>query len=131
MDGLDLEFGLLTQEKDAAVNGDGVGNLMDINGTYKIQGFTVGLDYLSGADGDTGEFDNGYSLWAGYDFGNGFNVKARVESVSRVDGDDVDATDLYASYALTDNLSVALDLHNKDDGTDSFDTNTVEFVATF
>ena len=28
-------------------------------------------------------------------------------------------------------LSVALDLHNNDDATNDFDTNTVEFVATF
>lgn len=127
MEGLDIEFGMLTQDKD----GDGVGNLMDINGTYMINGFTVGLDYLSGADGDTGEFDNGYSFWGGYDFGNGFNVKARIESVSLVDGDDVDATELYASYALSENLAVALSLHNTDNGATDFDTNTVEFVATF
>lgn len=127
MEGLDLEFGMLTQDED----GSGVGNLMDINGTYMINSFTVGLDYLSGSDGDAGEFDNGYSLWAGYDFGNGFGVKARFESASIVDGDDVDATELYASYALNDNLAVAVSLHNIDNGTTDADTNTIQLVGTF
>ena len=91
----------------------------------------VTIRRLDTPSGDTGEFDNGYSFWGGYDFGNGFNVKARIESASFVDGDDVDATELYASYALSENLAVALSLHNTDNGTADFDTNTVEFVATF
>ena len=131
MEGLDLELGLLTQEDDPATS-DGVGNLIDINGTYKIQNATLGLDYLMGGDPEDGEFDAGYSFWAGYDFGNGFNVKARLENIGfEGGGDDTEATELYASYALTDNLSVALDLYSVDDGTESVDTNTIEFVATF
>lgn len=129
MAGLDLEFGVLTQDDE---NGSGVGNLMDINGTYMINNFTVGLDFLSGADGTAGEFDNGYSFWAGYDFGNGFNVKARFENAGIVDADDdIEAIELYASYALSENLLVALDLHSLDIGDESFDTNSIEFVATF
>lgn len=133
MEGLDLELGLLTQEDDPATTTPGaVGNLVDINGTYMINGFTVGLDYLMGGDPEDGEFDSGYSFWGGYDFGNGFNVKARFESLSpEGDGDDLEATELYASYALSENLLVALDLHNLDDGTTDFDTNSIEFVATF
>jgi hypothetical protein len=134
LEGLDLELGVLTQEDDAAVNGAGVGNLIDVNGTYMINNFTVGLDFMSGSDAEDGEFDSGYSLWAGYNFGNGFNIKARYENASpEGDGDDVKATELYASYSLTDNLLVALDLHNTDpgNGADDFDTNTIQFVATF
>lgn len=127
MEGLDLELGVLTQDKD----GSGVGTLTDINGTYMISGFTVGADFLSGADGDTGEFDNGYGLWAGYDFGNGFGVKARLETASIVDGDDVDATEIQASYAMNDNVAVRVSLHNIDNGTDDFDTGVVQLIGTF
>lgn len=126
LDGLDLELGVLTQDED----GGGVGNLMDINGTYAINGFTVGLDYAAGSDNED-RFENGYNLWGGYDFGNGFNVKARFESVSAEDADDVDAYELYASYALNDNLAVAVSLYNVDDGTDDGDINTVQLVGTF
>jgi hypothetical protein len=130
MEGLDLELGILTQDKD----GNGAGTLTDLNGTYMINNFTVGLDFLASSDADPGEFDNGYSVWAGYNFGNGFNIKARYDNASpEGNGDDVKATELYASYSLTDNLLVALDLHNTDpgNGADDYDTNTIQFVATF
>lgn len=126
MDGLDLEFALLTQDE----NGGGVGNIMDINGTYMINGFTVGLDYATGSDNED-VFENGYSVWAGYDFGNGFNVKARMETASADGADDTDATELQASYALNDNLAVAVSMHNIDDGTNDADTNVVQLIGTF
>ncbi|MCC6206542.1 MAG: hypothetical protein IT488_00085 [Gammaproteobacteria bacterium] len=126
MEGLDLELGVLTQDEDGA----GVGNIIDINGTYMINNFTVGLDYMSGSENET-VFENGYSLWAGYDFGNGFGVKARFENASADGQDDTEATELYASYALNDNLAVAVSLHNLDNGTTDADTNTIQLVGTF
>lgn len=126
LEGLDLELGLLTQDKD----GGGAGNLININGTYAINAFTVGLDYLQGSDNET-VFDNGYSVWAGYDFGNGFDVKARFENASADGADDVETTELQASYALNDNLAVAVSLHNLDNGTTDFDTNVIQLIGTF
>ncbi|MCC6301817.1 MAG: outer membrane beta-barrel protein [Gammaproteobacteria bacterium] len=127
VEGLDLELGFLTQDDEV---GAGLGNIVDINGTYTIQGFTVGLDYMQGSENE-GIFDNGYSAWVGYNFGNGFNVKGRFENVSRDGGDDLEATELYASYDLNDNLAVAVSLYNVDGGANDADINTIQLVGKF
>lgn len=135
MAGLDLELGILTQD-------NAMGNITDINATYAINGFTVGLDYAMTSDPvDDGinDFDTGYSIWAGYNFGNGFNLKARYDAVSwEGGGDDWKQTELYGSYALNDNVQVAVSFATLDEG-DSVspgldsktDVTTVQLIGTF
>jgi len=128
-DKLNLEFGYLSQDQFG-------GDIMDINGTFAfLENGIVGLDYLSLSDGETSAFglDDATSVWAGWKFAGGFGVKARYEMASSaVDGvDDTDVMELYASYDLSDNVKVAADWRSIDDGTDSFDSATLQLIGTF
>jgi len=144
--GLDLEVGFVTQDDQmntatppAATT---AGDVANFNVAYNIQGFTVGLDYLSASN----IVDTAYTLWGGYSFGD-FSVKLRTESVSWEDTNtaDHDANTLYASWQAEENLLIALELKDGDQGASTAPGNTanavtgvaqdgtatLEFIATF
>ncbi len=139
---LDLEVGFVTQadQADSSALMNSAEDVTNFNASYKVSGFTVGLDYLS-----TGKVvDSAYTLWGGYAFGD-FNVKLRTESVSWKGGaSDNDANTIYASWQAESNLLIALELKDGDVGATTAagmsngitgvrqDTlATLEFVATF
>ncbi len=146
--GLDLEFGYVTQDDSVAAGSPPntpaptAGDVIDLNGTYSISGFTVGLDYLVASN----IVDSAYTLWGGYEFGgSGFGVKIRTENVSfetppgATGSAEADVLTLYGSYQAASNLLIALEYRNDESSpavavpgaiTD-WDTITAEFIATF
>ena len=132
MPGLDLELGYLTQDK-------GNGALLDINGMYTLDALTIGVDYLSAdSTANLNNLDNVYSVIFGYDLGNGINLKARTgkATADTTLDNEVAVTSIYASYAMSDSVSVALESAKTTptvNGVDGADTTltTIEFVATF
>ena len=128
MEGLDLELGFLPQDK-------GVGNLTDFNAMYTMGGLGIGLDYLQAdPQSGSGDVDTVSSIIVGYDFGNGFGVKGRADTLTYEDNtDDLTQNSIFVSYAANDNLTVALDSTTVDGGvlTDSQTKTTVEMIATF
>ena len=153
--GLDLELGYVTQAStaDRVVNGMeaagtdatgaivgagaglSVGNVLNLNAAYSIQGATVGFDYLSADE----VLDSVYDVWAGYDFGNNFGAKVRYGACDdAVSGDNcVDVlggdkvTTLYGSYQAAENLLIALEWKNNDAAGTKTDALGAEFIATF
>jgi len=101
---LKMELGYLTQYT-------GAGNMWDLNGTYGIGGFTLGLDYLS----PNNIVNSAYNVWGGYDFGNGIGAKLRYDSVSWASDaklEDVTSFTYYVSYQAAKNLAIALETSN-------------------
>jgi len=130
MEGLHVELGYLSQDM---ANGD----LLDINALYEHGPFMAGLDYLSADPTAATDFDSGYSVIGGFDFGNGVAVKARLENTENMAGGETDVTTLYVTYAVSDNLSVALQTENVEKdalvtgGASDYDTAELELIATF
>jgi hypothetical protein len=111
-------------------------DLTDLTVDYTMDALTVGLDYA------TSDIQDAYSLTAGYDLGNGVSVGARIDNAEdttggATDGDTIDTVTLRVDYALSDNVTVALENLSRTDedatGTPSVDTSftTVSFVSTF
>ena len=131
MENLSLEFTFLGEDQ-------GAGDLIDLNGMYTMNGFGVGLDYLQ-ADPETTlpaaqQVDNVYSVILSYDFGNGFGIKGRADTLSYKSNtglDDLTQNTIFVSYAASDNLTVALDNTSTDDGSTSDTKTTLELIATF
>ncbi|HEC20142.1 MAG TPA: hypothetical protein ENI97_12455 [Gammaproteobacteria bacterium] len=129
MKALDLELGYVTQDGQAE-------NVTDINAKYSAGAFTVGLDYLI-ADKVV---DSAANLWLGFDVNDKLNLKARFESVSfeATGMDDSTRTTVYATYAINDNLSAALENSSGDNasgepvsGIVDDSITTLEFIGTF
>ncbi|MCF6323555.1 MAG: hypothetical protein L3J89_04400 [Gammaproteobacteria bacterium] len=140
---LDLELGFVTQD-DQVVGAAATtaGDVANFNVTYGISGFVVGLDYLTASN----VVDSAYTIWGGYTHGD-FNFKLRAESVGweATGMEDHDAITFYASYAANENLSIALEYKDGDQGATTAPGNTanaisgiaqdglatLEFIATF
>jgi len=138
MTGLDLELGYVTQDDQELLgNPTTAGNVFDFNAAFKTGQLTVGLDVLA-ADNIV---DNATNLWVGFDVNNKVNVKARYEMLAfEANGiDDSSRITLYGTYAIEENLSVALewsagDTDASQDGTFGIaddDVTTLEFIGTF
>lgn len=138
MPGLDLELGYVTQDdQEVASVATTAGDVLDFNASFKTGQITLGLDYLA-ADNIV---DSATNLWVGFDVNNKVNVKARYEVVAfEANGvDDSTRTSLYGTYAIKDNLSVALEWSAGEtdvsqDGTFGVaddDTTILEFIGTF
>ena len=143
---LDLEVGFVTQDDQmntaTPAAATTAGDVANFNVTYGIGGFVVGLDYLSASN----IVDTAYTIWGGYTFGD-FNFKVRTETVTweATGSKDHDATTFYASYAANENLSIALEIKDGDQGLAVASGNsahavtgvaqdgvtTLEFIATF
>jgi len=136
MDGMNLEFSFITQEDyDAAFNPSSGGNLWDLNGTYGMDNWFVGLEIMDAADDGDGLPDNAYGLYGHIDAGNGFGATLRYDTVAyndvgAVSVDDTTSTTLAGSYAAADNLGFNLEIRSDDNGTDSFSSVLLEAVAT-
>ncbi|MCK4587217.1 MAG: hypothetical protein KAU29_07740 [Gammaproteobacteria bacterium] len=139
MKGLDLELGYVTQDEQKVLGvATTAGNVTDLNGTFNIGAFTVGIDYLTAANA----VDSAANVWMSFDINDKINVKARYETVSfeAAGVDDSSRTTLYASYAINDNLSAALESStgSTDDvvadaisGIVDDGVTTLEFIGTF
>jgi len=138
MAGLDLELGYVTQDdQEVASVATTAGNVFDFNAAFKTGQLTLGLDYLT-ADNAV---DSATNFWVGFDVSNKVNVKARYEMLAfEANGvDDSTRTTLYGTYAIEENLSVALEWSAGDtdatqDGTFGIaddDVTTLEFIGTF
>ena len=97
-----------------------------------------GLDYLTAE----AAVDSAANVWVSFDINDKINVKARYETVSfeAAGVDDSSRTTLYASYAINDNLSAALESStgSTDDvvadaisGIVDDGVTTLEFIGTF
>lgn len=133
MEGLDIEAGYVTQADDNGLhgtpntNGLGVGNVADVNATFKQGPLTVKFDYFMPSE----VIDSIIGIYGRYNINEQVGVAARYEVSSPDTGDDTTAATLYASYALADNLSVAAEWRSEDDGTNDDDAATLEFIAKF
>ena len=143
MTGLDLELGYVTQDDQEDGFGDPTtaGDVLDFNAAFNTGPVTVGLDYLA-ADNFV---DSAINLWAGFNVDDKLNLKARYEVVAIEDSgslDDPTKTTLYATYAISSNLSAALEYStgSNDDTTGLVtgvtgivddDVTTLEFIGTF
>ncbi|MEW5754680.1 MAG: hypothetical protein AB1810_00100 [Pseudomonadota bacterium] len=145
MEGLDIEVGYVTQADDTGVTIDdngtpgdptddfvsnlGVGNVADVNATFKQGPLTVKADFMMPSEA----VDNIIGLYGRYDINDQVGVAARYEvqsyDASGVDDDTV--TTLYANYKLADNLNVAAEWYSFDDGSDTTDAITLKFLAKF
>ncbi len=147
MPGLDLELGYVTQDDQDDFAGDPTtaGNVLDFNAAFTTGPVTLGLDYLT-ADNAV---DSAANLWVGFNANEKVTIKARYETVAfEANGvDDSTKTTLHVSYAISDNLLVALETSQGDadttvpvvvsdfltDVTGIVDDNvtTLEFIGTF
>ena len=136
MDGLNLEGSFVTQEDyDAAFNPNSAGNIFDINGTYGMDNWFVGLDILDGADDGDGLPDNAWSIFGNLDFGNGFSGSLRYDTVAYNDVgstsvDDTTSTTVAGTWSANDNMDLLLEVRSDDNGTDTFNSVYLEAVAT-
>ncbi len=142
MQGLDVEFGYVTQADQAdSANPLPAENWWDLNAAWSGSGFMAGFDYLAADE----VVDAAWNVWGGYDFGNGFAVKARYDmveldsAVGPTADQDINATTLYASYQIAQNLSAALEFKDQTDDTGGLGAAvgindgslvTLEFIAT-
>jgi hypothetical protein len=107
MKGLDLELGYVTQDGSA-------GNVVDFNGSFNAGALVLGLDYLAAEN----IVDSATNLWLRFDVNSKMNVKLRYETVSFENAgitagvDDASKTTVYATYAINDNLTTALEYSN-------------------
>ncbi len=117
--GLDVEFGLVTQEDyNASTNASSAGNVYDLNASYNwMQMVDVGFDYLIASD----IVDAAYDVWVKGTPGMGIDLGLRYSAVSwdsAVNGtaDDHTATSVYAAYSPATNLKLALEWKDGDQG---------------
>ena len=146
MEGLDLELGYVTQDDQKVANvANTAGDVFNLNAAFTTGPVTLGLDYLT-ADNAV---DSAANLWVGFNANEKITIKARYETVAfEANGvDDSTKTTLHASYAISDNLLVALETSQGDadttvpvavsnsltDVTGIVDDNvtTLEFIGTF
>lgn len=161
--GLDLELGLATQAGNAGLGATAglntsVGDITNFNVVYTgVKNLTLGLDYLAG---DV-VLDSAYDLWAGYYFGGGFSVNARLSEVEYNSSDvttlvaglggavvsdalkavglpagNSETTTLNLTYKVSKNLKAALEFSSTDvtllsNPTTSDDLTTLKLLATF
>ena len=136
MAGLDLELGYVTQDDQEGIAGT-AGDVLDFNAAFKTGQLTLGLDFLA-ADNIV---DNATNLGVGFDVSTKVTVKARYELLAfEANGiDESSRITLYGTYAIEENLSVALewsagDTDASQDGTFGIaddDVTTLEFIGTF
>ncbi|MFQ5488417.1 MAG: hypothetical protein ACE5ET_08265, partial [Gammaproteobacteria bacterium] len=129
MQDVSLEFGYVTQDNDDPTNG-GAGDVWDVNGQWKniaSSGATVGAEYL----GTDEVIDGAWNIWGGFDFAQGFGVKARYESAAAdLSGvDDAKRWTLYGSWQAASNLLIALEYSSGDADT-SGSANATAFNGT-
>ncbi|MBN4058231.1 hypothetical protein JYT55_00600 [Mariprofundus ferrooxydans] len=142
MDGLDLEFGYVTQQDLASSTNAAIaqaGNVWNVNATLALGQFTVVTDILGAAD----IIDLAYNVTAKFAVNDALSVHGRYESVAwdtAVAGGTSTKTTIYAGYSLADNLAVALEsssstsnnaLDGAVTGISGTSETTVEFIATF
>jgi hypothetical protein len=125
MPGLDL--GLSVVSADAS-------DITDLTVTYSQSGFTAGIDYLTAGDIDT----DAYSITLGYDFGNGFDVNARVDNMTDSSGPsdfNTDTTTFGVGYEVSNSMSVRLENYDYQDdttgGTADYSQTTLSFISNF
>ncbi len=156
--GLDLEAGFVTQAAQAdsaarltvptstvdaaSLSGATIfGSAEDVanfNVAYSIAGATVGLDYMTAG----AIVDSAYTIWGGYEFGQGFAARARLENVSWDSGlasgagiptitglSDSEAITFYFSYQATPNLLIALEVKDGDTRQTAVDGTSTSGVA--
>jgi hypothetical protein len=134
IEGLDLELSFLTQEDNNAVgNPNSAEGVTDFNAAYSLDAagmpVKVWLDYLTAG----ALVDSAYSIGGMVGVGGNVSLTLRFDNVSSEDStvDDTEATTLAAAWAAADNLAFLLEWRNDDNGTDDFDTMTLEGVVTF
>ncbi len=120
--GLDLEAGYVTQEASAE-------NVLDINATYKFQGLTAGLEYLT-ADKIV---DSAFAITLNYQINDMFGGTVRYDTVSyEASGtDDTTKVTLAGTFQAAKNLLVLAEYSSFDNGNDTDDIGMLEFVANF
>lgn len=121
MKGLDFELGYVTQEK-------GAENVLDVNATYKIQGFTVGAEFLT-ADKIV---DTAMGVTANYRYNDKFGATIRFDNLGFEAAGAKDSTGITVagSYSLDKNLDVRAEYKQIDAGsTDK--SGVLQFVAKF
>lgn len=126
--GLDVEFGIVTQDNDIPGAG-GAGNVMDLNATFTQNSLTVGFELLTADE----IIDNSIMLLGNYSLPNGFGVTGRYEIVSfdAAGASDTDVITLAGSYHVADNLDILLEWKSTDTGATDTDLLTAEFLAKF
>jgi len=125
MKGLDFELGYVTQDNAKKTN---AGNVLDVNATYKIQGFTVGAEFLT-ADKIV---DTAMGVTANYRYNDKFGATIRFDNVSFEAAGAKDSTGITVagSYSLDKNLDVRAEYKQVDAGsTDK--SGVLQFVAKF
>ena len=128
MEGLDLELGFVTQA-DNKDNPNSAEDVVDFNAKYTFASFVAGIDYLTAGK----IVDSVYDIWGVYQISDALAVKARLSTISyeAAGVKDTDATTLYGSWQANDNLLIALEWRNDDNGSTDTDKITAEFIATF
>lgn len=120
VEGLDLEFGHLSEGTDGGGNTGGAAT--DLNATYAMGSATVSFEYLT-ADVFT---DDIVALSGGFKINDETKVAARFETQG-----DVENISLAAWYKLEKNLTVGAGYNSNDDGMTTDDNIIVKFKATF
>ncbi len=118
--GLDVEFGLVTQESyNASTNPSSAGNVYDLNASYDWMGMVdVGFDYLVASD----IVDAAYDVWVkgtpgmGIDLGLRYSAVSWDSAVMGNNADDHTATSVYAAYSPASNLELAFEWKDGDQG---------------
>ncbi len=124
--GLDVELGYVTQEAQ-------VGNVTNLNGTYKNAGLTLGLEYMTAEK----VLDTGLTVMGNYMFTPAVGATIQYSSLDgdvAVFGNDADTRLSVAGiWNIADNLSTLLEYTNDDagDDEDSIDVVSIEFIAKF
>ena len=160
IEGLDLELGHVSQERDGITTGAtsgnnwklangtdiiaGVGNVTNINAAYSMGQFSASLDYLMPSE----VIDSVYDINFGYQVNDAIGLGLRISELAYAGTADVNGTStdisalvydessttLYASYSISDNLSAAVEYKSSETdmpGSNTDDSGTIELIATF
>ena len=102
-------------------------DLTDVTIDYTMDAFTVGLDYFTSDATDT------YSVTAGYDLGNGMDIKLRIDNDETAGTSSVttDTTTVAFGYHLSDATSLRLENYARDNGTTDYTVTSLSFVSNF
>ena len=124
---LDLEFGIVTQDNDVPAAG-GAGTVMDLNGTYSIDNYTVAVELLTADE----IIDSSFMILGNAALPMGFGATVRIEKISFDGGAaDTDVITLAGTYHAADNLDILIEWKSTDTGTTDTDLMTAEFVTKF